>query len=202
MRLFAAILPPPAAVAELTAALPPLRSLPGAGDLRWTAVEGWHLTLAFLGEVPDAVRPELAERLGRAARRHAPHELRLAAGGRFGDRALFAGVQGDTAALARLAGSVRAGARRAGAAVDEEHGFRAHLTLARTRRSAEQPLRPFADALAAFAGSPWTADTLSLVSSVLPRSGAPGEQSHYETVDAWPLGRPAGPGGGAADAAG
>jgi RNA 2',3'-cyclic 3'-phosphodiesterase len=202
VRLFVAVLPPPAAVAELAAALPALRRLPGAGDLRWTPTEGWHLTLAFLGEVPDAARPELAERLGRAARRHGPHHLRLAGGGRFGDRALWAGAQGDLAGLSRLAVSVRAAARRAGAPADEGRGFRAHLTVARAQRSAEVPLRPFADALGAFGGSPWTADTLSLVSSALPRSGVPGEQPRYESVGAWPLGHPVGPGGGAAGPAG
>jgi 2'-5' RNA ligase len=191
LRLFAAVLPPPAAVAELAAALPPLRRLPGARELRWTAAEGWHLTLVFLGEVPDAVRPELAERLGRAARRHGPHELRLTGGGHFGDRALWAGTEGDLAGLSRLADSVRAGARRAGAPVTEEHGLRAHLTLARTPRAADVPLRPLADALGAFRGSPWTADALSLVSSSLPRSGVPGEQPRYEPVGSWPLGRQA-----------
>ena len=202
MRLFAAVLPPPAAVAELAAALAPVRRLPGADDLRWTATEGWHLTLAFLGEVPDTVRPELAERLARAARRHGPHPLRLTGGGRFGDRALWAGADGDTAGLSRLAASVRAAARRAGAPADEERGFRAHLTLARAGRSAQVPLRPFADALAAFQGSPWTAHTLSLVSSALPRSGVPGEQPRYTVVEAWPLGRREGPGGGEPGAAG
>ncbi|SCE45482.1 hypothetical protein GA0115240_163562, partial [Streptomyces sp. DvalAA-14] len=50
-------------------------------------------------------------------------------------------------------------------------------------------LGPLAQALAGFRGSPWTADTLRLVSSELPRSGVPGEQPHYTTVAAWPLGR-------------
>ncbi|BBA97946.1 putative 2'-5' RNA ligase [Actinacidiphila reveromycinica] len=197
MRLFAAVLPPAAAVTEVAAAVAPLRRLPGADDLRWTATDGWHLTLAFLGEVPDGVRPELHERLARAARRHAPLTLRLAGGGHFGGGTLWTGVEGDLAALTRLAGSVRAAGRRAGAAHDgTEHAFRAHLTLARAARSSQVPLAPFADALAAFRGSQWTAGTLSLVASTLPRSGVPGERPRYDTVAAWPLGRTAGPGGG------
>jgi 2'-5' RNA ligase len=190
VRLFVAVLPPAAAAAELAEAVGPLRRLPDASALRWTAPEGWHFTLAFLGEVADAVRPELDERLGRAALRHGPYELRMSGGGRFGDRALWAGAEGELAGLARLADSVRAAARRAGAPPDDEHGFRPHLTLARTPRGAAVRLRPFADGLAGFHGSAWTVDTLCLVSSALPRSGTPGEQPHYTTVAAWPLGRP------------
>jgi 2'-5' RNA ligase len=204
MRLFVALLPPPAAASELAAAIQPLHRLPGARTLRWTAIEGWHFTLAFLGETPDAVRPELEERLGRAARRHGPYALRLAGGGRFGDRALWAGAEGDLTGLARLADSVRAAARRAGAPPDEEHGFRPHLTLARGQRSQPVELRSLADALAGFrGGSLWSADTLSLVSSTPPRSGVPGEQPRYDTVASWPLGRPGdGPAAGAPGTAG
>jgi 2'-5' RNA ligase len=188
MRLFVAILPPPAAAAELAAALAPARRLPQAADLRWAAPEGWHFTLAFLGEVPDPVRPELDERLGRAARRHGPYELRLSGGGRFGDRTLWTGAEGDLTGLARLADSVRAAGRRAGVPPAEEYAYQPHLTLARTQRTARAALRPLADALGGFRGSPWTADTLSLVSSALPRSGVPGEQPRYDTVASWPLG--------------
>ncbi len=203
MRLFAAVLPPPAAVAELAAALAPVRRLPGADDLRWTATEGWHLTLAFLGEVPDTVRPELAERLARAARRHGPHPLRLTGGGRFGDRALWAGADGDTAGLSRLAASVRAAARRAGAPADEERGFRAHLTLARAGRTRRRcPCGPSPTRWRPSRARPGPRDTLSLVSSALPRSGVPGEQPRYTVVGAWPLGRGEGPGDGEPGAAG
>lgn len=188
MRLFAALLLPPAAAGELAAALGPVRRLPGASDLRWTAPEGWHFTLAFLGEVPDEIRPELDERLARAARRHGPFDVRLAAGGRFGDRTLWIGAEGDLRGLSHLADSVRAGARRAGAPPAEEHGFRAHLTLARTPRGHSAHLAPYAEALADFRSTPWVADHLSLVASFLPRSGVRGEQPRYETVARFPLG--------------
>ncbi|OSC61010.1 2'-5' RNA ligase, partial [Streptomyces sp. BF-3] len=90
VRLFAAVLPPEAAMAELRAALAPLHALPGARDLRWTGPEGWHFTLAFYGEVPEDVRPELEARLERAARRTAPFALRVHGAGHFGGRALWA----------------------------------------------------------------------------------------------------------------
>lgn len=189
MRLFVAVLPPAAAATELAAALAPVRRLPGASALRWTAPEGWHFTLAFLGEVADPLRPELDEHLGRAAAEHGPLELRLTGGGQFGERALWTDTEGDLTGLARLAEAVQAAGRRTGVPHVEDHAFRPHLTLARPQRAAPGTLGPFADALAGFRGSPWTADTLCLVSSALPRPGVPGDQPRYDTVAAWPLGR-------------
>lgn len=77
MRLFAAVVPPAPALAELAAAATELRALPGADRLRWTDPAGWHVALAFYGEVDEVAVPGLRERLGRAAGRHPGHGLRL-----------------------------------------------------------------------------------------------------------------------------
>ncbi|MGH3404855.1 MAG: RNA 2',3'-cyclic phosphodiesterase, partial [Streptosporangiaceae bacterium] len=81
MRLFVAIVPPPAVTAELEARTAPLR--PAWPDLRWTGPEAWHVTLAFLGEVREEVVPELSTRLERAARRHQAQPLAVRGGGAF-----------------------------------------------------------------------------------------------------------------------
>ncbi|MEV5506351.1 RNA 2',3'-cyclic phosphodiesterase [Streptomyces orinoci] len=188
MRLFVAVIPPSAALAELARAADPLRGLPHADRLRWTDSATWHFTLAFLGEVDEELLPELAERLARAAHRHPPHPIRLAGGGRFGDRTLWAGAEGELETLRGLARSAGAAARRAGVAVDESRPFHAHLTLARSSGRTRVNLRPFAEALAAFGGTPWTVRRLELVRSHPPRSGQPGERPRYETVRAWELG--------------
>ncbi|MYS48899.1 RNA 2',3'-cyclic phosphodiesterase, partial [Streptomyces sp. SID6013] len=75
MRLFAAVLPPEDVTASLAAEVAVLRGLPGADGLRWTGRPGWHLTLAFYGEVGDDAVPDLSARLERAARRTEPFEL-------------------------------------------------------------------------------------------------------------------------------
>lgn len=207
MRLFAALLPPRAAVAELAAAVHVLRALPGADGLRWTHRADWHLTLAFYGEVAEPLLPELTERLARAALHGRPLGLRLAGAGQFGDRALWAGVGGATAldgdggadsSLTRLAGAAATAGRRSGiegvggeTADRPERRFRAHLTLARASRSSVPPggLAPYVGALDGFFGEPWTAGELVLLRSQLPASGAgEDEQPHYETLSAWPLG--------------
>lgn len=203
MRLFAALFPParvldgPGQLAEAVAAL---RSADGAGELRWTDRAGWHITLAFYGEVPEERLPELTVRLARAARRGRPLRLRIAGSGRFGDRTLWAGIApvpgepdegGAAEALRRLAATTSAAGRRMGLGAQEPGRFHAHLTVARVRPSAPPAagLRPCAEALEPFRGEPWTADEIALVRSEPPRSGRPGEQPRYEQVAAWPLGR-------------
>jgi 2'-5' RNA ligase len=180
MRLFVAVLPPPLALAELDAVVSPLR---GVGrELRWTGTESWHLTLAFLGEVGEERVPELQERLGRAARRHPAHQLRLAGGGRFGSRALWTGVSGEVRTLGRLAESAQAAGRRMGVPM-EERPFRAHLTLARAANGTRPDLRPLVAALSGFEGEEWQAGEVCLM-----RSRLGGGPARYERLRAWRLG--------------
>ncbi|MFG2832863.1 RNA 2',3'-cyclic phosphodiesterase [Streptomyces sp. NPDC048434] len=188
MRLFAAVLPPAPAIEELAAEVAQLKRLPAADRLRWTGRDSWHYTLAFYGEVPEEIVPELRERLGRAAGRRDPYALRIAGGGRFSDRVVWAGADGDRPAMRTLADAASAAARRAGISMDEQHRpYTPHLTLARNRVP-DLDLRPYATALKDFAGASWTVDALSLVCSHPPVPGVAGKQPRYETVGTWPLG--------------
>ncbi|MFD0888701.1 RNA 2',3'-cyclic phosphodiesterase, partial [Streptosporangium algeriense] len=81
MRLFVGVLPPRQACDELARALRPLRGT--WRELRWIDPVNWHVTLSFLGEVPDEVLPRLETRLARAATRYAPLTLGLAGAGAF-----------------------------------------------------------------------------------------------------------------------
>ncbi|WP_129767157.1 RNA 2',3'-cyclic phosphodiesterase [Streptomyces sp. L-9-10] len=211
MRLFAAVLPPAEAVEELDRAVDRLRGLPGADGLRWTGRDGWHFTLAFMGEVEDRLLPDLTERLERAARRTEPFPFRIHGGGHFGGRALWAGAAGGIGDVRLLAERAGAAARRAGVPMEEHHHYQAHLTLARSRGSrgsrrnagdagdagdavgvtdsTDVDLRLYAEALSGFEGTPWEVAELVLVHSRLPVSGVPREQPRYEAVARMPLGR-------------
>ncbi|MCX4725764.1 RNA 2',3'-cyclic phosphodiesterase [Streptomyces sp. NPDC090052] len=178
MRLFVALLPPQEAALQLGARVDRARALPGARRLRWTERPGWHFTLAFLGEVDDDLVPALETRLALTARDHAPFALRIAGGGRFGDRALWAGAAGGVDAMGRLAAGVEAAVREAGAPMEREHPYVPHLTLA--RGDGLTGLGPYAETLAGFESSPWTVRELALVRS--------GRQPRYEVVAARPLG--------------
>ncbi|MCX4550134.1 RNA 2',3'-cyclic phosphodiesterase [Streptomyces sp. NBC_01387] len=178
MRLFAAVLPPEQAVSQLALVVEPLHALPGAAGLRWTDRPGWHFTLAFLGEVDDALVPAVEDRLAQAARDHRPFGLGLAGGGCFGRRSLWAGATGEVAAMARLAAAAERAARDAGVRTEDPHPYVPHLTLA--RNDARTDLRPYAEALDGFTSDPWTVRELALVRS--------GGRPRYQVVAAWPLG--------------
>lgn len=187
MRLFAAVLPPESATAELAAAVAPLHDLPEADRLTWTARAGWHFTLAFYGEVAAETLPDLYTRLGRAAHRNGAFQLRLTGGGSFGNRALWAGASGGLPPMRRLADATSAAARRAGVDMSEHHAYTPHLTLARNRTDAAD-LSAYVAALADFEGRPWRAEELTLVRSNPPEPGVPGAQPRYQRVTSWPLG--------------
>ncbi len=185
MRLFVALSPPSEALAELEAAVAPLRA--GWPGLRWASQDRWHVTLAFLGQVDEGKLTDLRARLERAAARHQTQRLVIGRGGAFPSpsraRVLIAHVEsadGDPGGLTALARSVAAGARRAGAPPpDEGRRYRPHLTLARTKQPTE--LGDLVQALSGPYGRPWPAAEVRLVESRL------GPQPHYETLASWPL---------------
>jgi 2'-5' RNA ligase len=184
MRLFVAIALPGSAASELDEMVAPLRSdWPG---LRWTGLDAWHLTLAFLGEVDETLIPELSARLERGARRHSQLTLSLAGSGAFPTaeraRVVWTGVHAD--GLANLAATVSAGARRAGVGLTtRERRYQPHLTLARCR--APLDVRPLVGGLAGFQGTPWEAAEIYLIHSRL--GTRPGAHPRYETIGTWPL---------------
>lgn len=183
MRLFVALRPPEATLAEVEAAVAPLREeWPG---LRWVRRDLWHLTLAFLGEVGEQAAQDLAGRLERAARRHPPQVLSFGGGGAFPRAAratvVWTGVDGDRRGLGALTDSVAAAARRAGAPpAGEGRKARPHLTLARCRRP--EDVRRLVSSLTGFHTADWTASEIALVRSYL------GESTRHEIIGTWPLG--------------
>jgi RNA 2',3'-cyclic 3'-phosphodiesterase len=182
MRLFVGLTLPAAALDDLDAACAPLR--PSRPDLRWTSRELWHVTLAFLGEVPPDAVAKLVPRLERAARRHHAFPLRADGAGAFPSNGranvLWSGLTGDRRALAELAATVGAAARRAGAAPpDAGRKFRPHLTLARCRAPAD--VSAIVASLSGYQGPEWLAEEIFLIRSRL------NEQPRYETLGNWQL---------------
>jgi len=187
MRLFVAIAPPAAVLDELDAWVEPFRAT--RLDLRWTSLEAWHVTLAFLGQVDETGAARLLPRLERAAQRHRPVRLAFAGAGAFPgtERAnvLWSGISGDRGALTRLAESVSAGASRAGSPPpDRGRAFRPHLTLARCRMPAD--VTGLVAALDGYQGQLWAADRVHLVCSRLGST----EHPRYTSLASWPLRTP------------
>jgi RNA 2',3'-cyclic 3'-phosphodiesterase len=187
MRLFVAVVPPPEVLADLGAAVAPRQADQAAHpDLRWTGPEDWHVTLAFLGEVPGPVATGLAPALERAAAGHRPFPLALAGAGAFPAaphaRVLWCGLDGDHPALAALAASVADAVTRAGARTpDAGRPFRPHLTLARSRGRTPADVRDLVTALSGYASPSWPVDRIQLIDS------HPGGRPRYSPIGRWPL---------------
>lgn len=187
MRLFVAVVPPPEVLTGLGTAVTPHQAEPAAHrDLRWIGPEDWHVTLAFLGDVPDPVAAGLARALERTAAGHRPFPLALAGAGAFPvaphARVLWCGLDGDHAALTALAASVADAVTHAGAAPpDAGRPFRPHLTLARSRGRAQADVRDLVTALSGYASPSWPVDRIQLIDS------HPGGRPRYSTVGRWPL---------------
>jgi RNA 2',3'-cyclic 3'-phosphodiesterase len=166
VRLFVSLRLPSAARTSLAAAL---------AGARTTDVGQWHVTLAFLGDVPDA--GPLAPALAAVADRHPPLQLRVRGGGAFA-RVWWGALDGDVRQLRALAADVTAACRDAGVGL-EDRPYRPHVTVAR-RGSGLHPLE-------GYEGPVWTATEVELVRSHL------GATARHEVLDRFALS-----GGGAA----
>ena len=177
--MFVALAPPDEAKDELAGALQPVyKEYP---HLRWNRIEDWHITLAFLGELPVTAVPVLRPALARLAASRAPLNLGLDGGGHFDERLLWSGIRGEVEGLHLLADDVRSLVRSCGVTF-QERPLRPHLTLARARRSEQADIPSAAAGLAGFAGHPWQAERLHLVGSNIGRgSGA----IRYRDIESW-----------------
>ncbi|MEP6651536.1 MAG: RNA 2',3'-cyclic phosphodiesterase [Lapillicoccus sp.] len=186
MRMFVALQPPPDAVEHLDRFLDVRRA---TAAFRWSPPEQFHVTLAFLREVPDRTLDDLVEGLAHAAARRTSFGTGLAGGGAFPDaaraRVLWAGLDlsapGRTE-LDRLATGARAAANRAGVTVDGQR-FRPHVTLARIGHA--QDVTDWARLLDTYRGPAWRADRITLVASHL--GEGPRGRPRYEPVEAFAL---------------
>ncbi|MFJ8579238.1 RNA 2',3'-cyclic phosphodiesterase [Micromonospora sp. NPDC093277] len=192
MRLFVAVYPPRPAVDDLTAQVARLRigAASAAGtNVRLADPANAHLTLAFLGDVPEDRLVDVESALGLAAEtfrggRDSSPWLRLGGGGSFGRgrfTVLWVDVQGDVEALAVLVRLIRFGLRRAKLPHDEKP-FRAHLTVARPGDRVDRAdVLADREALHAYLGPEWPAEELVLVRS------HPGPRPTYDRLAAWPV---------------
>ncbi|MGW2984774.1 RNA 2',3'-cyclic phosphodiesterase [Streptomyces goshikiensis] len=182
VRVFIALAPPDDAKEELARALGP--AYDAYPRMRWNRIEDWHITLAFLGELPVGavalLRPPLADLA--AARR--PVHLSMRGGGHFDERVLWSGIEGDLEDLHLLATDVRRVVRECGVEF-EERPLRPHLTLARSRRDDPTSVTEAAAGLAGFTGRRWEARRLHLVGSNTGRGPGP---IHYRDIEAWRFG--------------
>jgi 2'-5' RNA ligase len=142
-----------------------------------------------MAEVPERRVDRVLDGVAEATATRPRITLSLEGAGAFprpeGARVLWTGVGGDDSALAALTALAR-GVRRACAhagGAPSGGPFRAHVTLARTRRPIEATR--WLRTLDRYAGPSWSADEVALIASHL--GEGPGGRPRYEHLAAAPL---------------
>jgi 2'-5' RNA ligase len=187
LRLFTAVYPTDEVADHLAACVAGLRVSRAAAEgvnTRLAPRSNWHVTLAFLGEVPDDRLPDVEAALSKAASQPAPFEIKVAGGGRFGRgrfTILWAALGGDLPSLTGLSRSVRRELSRARLPFDRKP-FRPHLTIARPGDRIDRD-QVAADrvALDAYDCPLWR------VAEVVLMRSHPGPNPTYDRLGAWKL---------------
>ncbi|HYI46273.1 MAG TPA: RNA 2',3'-cyclic phosphodiesterase [Actinomycetota bacterium] len=181
LRLFVAADLPPDHLERLDAAVAPLRRL--FDDGRWAPIENQHVTLKFLGSVPEERLEGVVEAGAGVTIANAPGTLSLGDLGTFPStkrmRVLWVGLLDPVGMLAGLASQLDQVLEPLGFE-PEKRAFTPHLTLARfkTPRRLDAPL-PTVE----LPGEPFGLNELVLYRSHLSPRGA-----RYEALQRWPLG--------------
>src|SRR5438270_7238525 len=110
LRLFIAIELPDAAREALSTLQKRLQAAGTARAIRWSSIDGIHLTLKFLGDVSSDKIPDITAGLTAATAGHSPFDLAVAGAGCFPNlrkpRVVWAGSGGNSAALQALRSAV------------------------------------------------------------------------------------------------
>ncbi|MFC7487948.1 RNA 2',3'-cyclic phosphodiesterase [Knoellia sp. CPCC 206453] len=180
--MFAAVVPPPSAHADLESFVEARREV--QSELRWTPPHLWHVTLAFMAEVPEHLVDATIEAIADVSGGRSPIPLQLHGAGVFPspDQArvvwmdVLSGADEGLAELEALALGVRRAVGRVGAS-PAAGDYRPHLTLARSRRPFEAT--HWLRVMDAYAGPSWIADQVTVFVS---HRGEGRGRPHYEPI--------------------
>ena len=156
-------------------------------DVRWVKVENIHLTLVFMGNVPEERLEPIGEQVADICREHGPFRVALKGiglfSGRRNPRVLWAGLQGDIERMALFRDNLQMKLEPFG--IRPEHRrFKPHLTMGRFRKGARSS-KHLDDMLTKYESlhSP----DCELVEFVLFRSDLRPGGARYTRMRAWPL---------------
>jgi RNA 2',3'-cyclic 3'-phosphodiesterase len=163
-----------------------VNAIGGQKAIRWSAIDGVHLTLKFLGEVKESQRPEIEAAIAEAVKGIPPFNLKINSVGGFPNlnrpRVIWIGCDGDSTMLHKLRDAVESTVAPLGFPT-EERPFSPHLTLGRAVQDARsaslaaigQKIEKLKEAMKKNGNqseSTWVASEVSLMMSDLKPSGA------------------------------
>lgn len=167
-------------IGGIIAGLKPLSS-----SIRWVRPEGLHMTLKFLGEIPQERLPDIFAATEKAALSRTPFSFALAGTGGFPNlrrpRVLWVGVQDGAEHLIGLQEAVE-GALVPCGFPPEGRAFSPHLTIGRVR--SPQGIQPVLDR---FPSISYQSEKITVSSVKVMRSQLQPTGAVYSTLKAFPL---------------
>ena len=189
IRVFVALIPPDEYKSALNSVIERFSEI-FPTEIKWVDPAGIHLTLKFLGNIPNSDVPALSKCINYAIDRFSRGQFRLQLDrlGAFPNtsqpKILWAGLQGDMEKLQLLQESVESEIISAGFPA-EQRSFNPHLTIGRIRRQSDkQSITAIGRVLESQNFSvqcDWVVSTIHIVESVLKPTGA--EYTSLETQD-------------------
>ena len=144
----------------------------GVTGARWVPPENLHITLRFIGEVPEDRYDDIVYALEGV--KSEPFTLTIAGAGHFESRgrvrALWLGIERDPSLMA-LNKRIESALVRAGLP-PEERKYTPHLTIARLNEASPAQVSGWLQANNMFRAIPWPRESFVLFSSFQSRNGA------------------------------
>lgn len=178
MRLFVAIDIPTHTKNELISGYSEVKErldTAGRGAVKWVQPQNWHITLKFLGEVPEKLCERCTYILTSCAHQYTPFKMRIRHMGCFPTpkrpKVLWAGVEEAVETLSPMSACLEEAFEEIGIA-REERGFHAHLTFGRVKKFTPGIAQAMVDCLSTRVQSDWfEVRNLNLYKSVLTPKG-------------------------------
>jgi len=136
VRTFIAVEMSPRVIARAGDLIDKLRVAPA--EINWVRPQQMHLTLKFLGDVPDTETPDICRVVADAAAGFEPFEIICRGAGAFPNvrqpRTLWIGIEDGADELKRLQAEIDEALKTKLGYAKEQRGFHPHLTIGRVKR--------------------------------------------------------------------
>src|SRR3954469_13389786 len=136
LRTFIAVEMSPRVIARTGDLIDKLRVAPA--EVNWVRPQQMHLTLKFLGDVPDTDTPDICRGVEKVAAEFEPFEIVCPGAGAFPNirdpRTLWIGIEDGADELKRLQAEIDAALKTDLGYAKEQRGFHPHLTIGRVKR--------------------------------------------------------------------
>jgi 2'-5' RNA ligase len=146
LRTFIAVEMSPRVIARAAELIDKLRV--AEADITWVRPQQMHLTLKFLGDVPDTETPDVCRVVSQVAAEFEPFEIICRGAGAFPNnrdpRTLWIGVADGGEELKRLQAAIDDALKAKLGYAKEHRGFHPHLTIGRVKRATPEGQRQLA----------------------------------------------------------